>query len=1048
MRTFTLLARNLTWFWRTNLAVVLGVTTATAVLAGALLVGDSVRASLRNLVLSRLGNAESAVSSGGFFREKLAEELGPACPMIAMDGVAAHEPSGRRTAGVQVYGVDERFWEFQGEAGEPPRGREAMLSAALAEELGSKAGDTILLRVAKPSAIPLESLHGRKESTGQTIRLTMSGVVKREFSLRPQQGELRAVYVPLARLQRDLGLANNGDRPGGLSHRVNTILVGHRQDLRSALKQRYRLEDLGLRLRLLETPGCWSLESESGMIPDALADVALSTAKRLGLRAEPVLSYLANRIRVGDRETPYSLVTAMDAPPAPAADDGIPPGITLNQWAARDLAAKPGDTVTLDYYVWKSDGRLDTATAQFRLAQIVPITGAAADRKLAPDYPGITESDSLHDWDPPFPLDMARIRPVDEQYWKQYRATPKAFVRMARGRQLWGTRFGSLTSIRIFPPSPQFDNALRAAIDPATAGLTVVPVRAEGLEAARGATDFGEYFVYFSFFLMVSALLLTGLFFRLGVEQRMREIGILRALGFTAAKIRALFLLEGMALALAGAGAGVAAALGYGAVILYGLRTWWVDAVGTRLLSLHASAPSLLWGAAAGALTGLCTIAWTLRRLQTATPRGLVAGERKVSPNRRRLSLATGAILIAAALLAAAWMGKLDQTAGFFGAGTLLLMAALLLESAWLRSRGFAAIGSQVTLGLRSAAYRPGRSILCIALIASATFVIVSLEAFQREAPSSEMAGYPLMAESVLPLIHNPSSAAGREALNIPALPGVEIVPFRLRPGDDASCLNLYQPRNPRILAPLASFHHWPRLEAKSADGAIPAMADANSMTYVLHLKPGEVFVLNGARFRIVEALQDSIFQSELLISEENFLRLYPEVEGFRFFLLKAPREAVPALEEALSDYGFDIQSVAARLASFHRVENTYLATFRALGGLGLILGTIGLAAILLRNVLERRQELALLRAVGYRPRHVAAMVIAENLLLLWLGLGTGTSCALLGIAPAIASRGGHLPLVSIGTLLAAVLATGILASLAATGAALRSPLLAGLRSE
>lgn len=403
---------------------------------------------------------------------------------------------------------------------------------------------------------------------------------------------------------------------------------------------------------------------------------------------------------------------------------------------------------------------------------------------------------------------------------------------------------------------------------------------------------------------------------------------------------------------------------------------------------------------------------------------------------------------MAAALLAAAGMGKLDQTAGFFGAGALLLTAALLLESAWLHARGFAAIGGQVTLGLRSAAYRPGRSILCIALIASATFVIVSLEAFQREAPSAEMFGYPLMAESALPLIHNPSTATGREALNIPSLPGVEIVPFRLRPGDDASCLNLYQPRNPRILAPLASFNPWSKLHSKFYLGEIPAIADANSMTYALHVKLDEVFELIGTRFRMVESLQDSIFQSEILISEENFLRLYPGVEGFRFFLLKAPPEAVPVLEEALADYGFDIQTVASRLASFHRVENTYLATFRALGGLGLILGTIGLAAILLRNVLERRKELALLRAVGYRPRHVAAMVIAENLLLLSLGLATGTICALLAISPAIASRGGHLPLASIGALLAAVLATGILASLGATAAALRSPVLAGLSSE
>jgi putative ABC transport system permease protein len=1047
MRTYTLLARNLTWYWRTNLAVVLGVTTATAVLAGALLVGDSVRGSLRDLVLSRLGNVESAVSGSVFFREKLAEELGSACPLIALEGVAAREPGGPRAAslqiyGVQVYGVDERFWRFQGEAGEPPRGREVLLSAALARELGSKAGDTVLLRVAKPSAIPLESLHGRKDDTGRTIRLTMSGVAKREFSLRPQQGDVRGVYVPLARLQRDLGLAN----------KVNTILVGHgdahQQDLQSTLKKRYRLEDLGLRLRLLETPGCWSLESESGMISDALAGLALSTAKRLELRAEPVLSYLANRIRVGDRETPYSLVTAMDAPPAPSADEGI----TLNEWTARDLAAKPGDTVTLDYYVWKSDGRLDTATARFHLAQIVPIAGLAADRQLAPDYPGLTDADSLHDWDPPFPVDLARIRPADEQYWKQYRATPKAFVRLARGRELWGTRFGSLTSIRFFPQRAegfaQLENALREAIDPAASGLAVLPVRAQGLEAARGATDFGEYFVYFSFFLMVSALLLTGLFFKLGVEQRVREIGTLRALGFSAAKIRALFLCEGVVLAAAGAMLGVVAALGYGGLILYGLRTWWVDAVGTRLISLHVSAPSLLWGAASGAITGLATVAWTLRRLQTATPRGLVAGERKIGPNRWRLPLATGAIMIAAALLAAAWMGRLDETGGFFGAGTLLLIAALLFESAWLSSRGFAAIRGRVSLGVRNAAYRPGRSILCIALIASATFIIVSLDAFQREGPSPLTAGYPLMAQSVLPLIHNPATAAGREALNIPSLPGVEIVPFRLRPGDDASCLNLYQPRNPGILAPLSSFNPWRKLRSEFYLGEIPAIADANSMTYVLHLKLDEVFELNGTKFRIVEALHDSIFQSELLISEENFLRLYPEVEGFQFFLLKAPPEAVPVLEEALADYGFHIQSVASLLANFHRVENTYLATFRALGGLGLILGTIGLAAILLRNVLERRKELALLRAVGYRPRHVAAMVMAENLLLLLLGLATGTSCALIAIAPAIASRGGHLQFGSILTLLAAVLATGIVASLAATGIALRSPLLAGLQSE
>jgi putative ABC transport system permease protein len=244
----------------------------------------------------------------------------------------------------------------------------------------------------------------------------------------------------------------------------------------------------------------------------------------------------------------------------------------------------------------------------------------------------------------------------------------------------------------------------------------------------------------------------------------------------------------------------------------------------------------------------------------------------------------------------------------------------------------------------------------------------------------------------------------------------------------------------------------WLLLESDPADGVIPAIADANSMTYALHLKLGEEFVLDKARFRIVAALQDSLFQGELLISEKNFLRLFPDVAGYRFFLLKVPparaADVTTALERALADYGFDIQPAEARLASFHKVENTYLSTFRSLGALGLVLGTVGLGAILLRNVLERRRELALLRAVGYRPHHLAAMVLAENVLLVLLGLATGTACALLAIAPAVYLRGGHVPGVSLSVLLATVLVTGIGASLAATAAALRSPLLAALRSE
>jgi putative ABC transport system permease protein len=124
------------------------------------------------------------------------------------------------------------------------------------------------------------------------------------------------------------------------------------------------------------------------------------------------------------------------------------------------------------------------------------------------------------------------------------------------------------------------------------------------------------------------------------------------------------------------------------------------------------------------------------------------------------------------------------------------------------------------------------------------------------------------------------------------------------------------------------------------------------------------------------------------------------------------------------------------------------LSTFQTLGGLGLLVGTLGLAAVVLRNVLERRRELALLGAVGYHTAHLFTIVVAENLLLLAWGLAIGTACALVAIAPTAFERGGRLPLTSSGWLLLAVFAAGLLSSIVATRAALRTPLLAALRSE
>ena len=1107
MQTTQLIKRSLAYYWQTNLVVVLGVAIAVSVLAGALLIGESVRGSLRDLSSQRLGKTDNLISSANFFREQLAAELEQqgqsTCPMIALDGVVIHEPSKRRAGGVKVYGVDERFWKFNGVASVAvPENRNAYVSQSLASELGSNPGESLVLRIEKPSEIPVESLHGRKEDPGRTIRLNIASVLGAEslgeFSLQPQHGAVRAVFVSLRFLQQEL--EHNG--------RVNAILVAGAQpapSIATLLKSKATLDDLGLKLRAVNDQTI-SLESDSRIINEHVTAAANEAAKALTLRTVPVLSYLANSISTGERSIPYSLVTALDDETLTHLDrfetaKPAHPPIILNDWTARDLNAKRGDTVSLEYYLWHENGRLETKKADFQLVAIVPITGLAADRDLVPEYPGITESEDMSQWDPPFPIDLDRVRKQDEDYWHQYRATPKAFIPLSTAQSLWGTRFGKLTSIRVESPNNQltpetlnnYGESLRKSLDPALIGFQVVPVRDQGQAASRGATDFGEYFLYFSFFLVVAALMLTTLFFKLGIEQRAREIGTLQAIGFSDGGIRKLFLVEGALLAGIGSLLGLVGAIAYAALLMYGLRTWWVGAVGTTALTLHISWMSLVIGAVGGVVAAVVCIYVTLWRLGRSSTRSLLMGfvedtSVKATRAQGRAFLGPVFMLIGIVLLTAGALHLIPRVAAFFGGGVILLVAGVFFLSSWLKRSNRPPIQGSgwwtiARLGFRNATYRPGRTVLCITLIASAAFIIVAVDAFRRSGTSasdrkSGTGGFPFLAESQLPIVHDANTPEGRDSLNLgnndSTLKDVRFTNLRVRPGDDTSCLNLYQPRNPKIVAPPQAFlndnrftfqsslagtteeknNPWLLLDHQFDDGAVPVIGDANSLTYVLHLGVGDELVVDAAtgplKLRVVAALSDSIFQGELLMSEKNFLRLFPAEAGYRMFLIDAPNsQAVSTtLEDRLSDFGFDVSSTDERLANFHRVENTYLSTFQMLGGLGLALGTLGMAAVLLRNVFERRRELALLRAVGYNSSHFAAMVITENVLMLCCGLAVGFVCALLAIAPVLFERGGRLPNISLGLLLLAVLLSGAIASLVATLAALRSPLLPALRAE
>ncbi len=240
-----------------------------SVLAGALVVGTSVKASLRELAVSRLGNVDDLVASTGFFRAALSADLDRlnagvpgrnVAAFIALDGLAADGTNTRRAAGVAIYGVDDTFFEFQGvsvPAGDDGAfgGRQALVSPALARDLGIAAGDSVLARLPSPSVVPSATLHGRRDTLGKTMRATVRAVLPESglgvFSLRPQQGEVRAIFLPLARVQRELERPDRANALVVTRGRVGVDAVsnGVRLDVADAVKRAMTLADAGLSLR-------------------------------------------------------------------------------------------------------------------------------------------------------------------------------------------------------------------------------------------------------------------------------------------------------------------------------------------------------------------------------------------------------------------------------------------------------------------------------------------------------------------------------------------------------------------------------------------------------------------------------------------------------------------------------------------------------------------------------------------------------------------------------------------------------------------------------
>ncbi len=1124
MTLWTLALRSLRFHARAHLGVLLGATVGAAVLIGALLVGDSVRGSLRDMALARLGKIEAAMATGDrLFRAALATKLN-AAPVLALPGTVNSSDGSRRANRVHVLGVDENFWKLAAKA--PPFATvppdSVVLNQALAEQLAAKPGDEVLLRVSKVSALSQDVALTTRDGQTVALRLRVHAVVGNEqlgrFSLQANQVAPFNAFVPLGLLQERavaMGRANlsatarSVKLPAKLKDSSPPVKLQEKDAAPFAnelLPSNWNLQDAQLDLRLLTNSSALELRTDRIFLDPP----AVRAARAVDTNAQPVLTYLATLLRAGTNATAYPMVTAAGAPlvPPDLRDDEV----VINQWLADQLQLKPGGELELSYFLPDSGAALIEATNRFRVRSIVPMQMPWADRSLMPDFPGIAKAERIGDWDAGFPMKHSKL--VDDPYWKQWRGTPKAFVSLSAGRKMWANRFGDTTAVRFPVENSQFairnsqlENSLLTALKPADFGLVFQPVREQALKASREGQDFGGLFIGFSFFLIIAACVLVSLLFQFGVEQRATEVGTLLALGFTPQQVRRLFLLEGAGLSLLGSLLGAAGGVWYARAMLHALSTVWRDAVGTSDLNFHAEPATLAGGILGSVLVAVFTLWLALRKQAKRPARELLAGGGEEplasAPVKSMRGFVIGAVclLSALALIGTAWAKQDSAAAGiFFGAGALLLGAAMAFTSAFLSKleRSEAAANLTLTsLGIRNATRRRRRSLATVAMLACGSFLIVSIGAFRLDEHAdatkraSGTGGFALLGESTLPVVQDLNSSLGREFFNLDAkaMTNVSVVPFRVRDGDDASCLNLNRAQKPRLLGVkpgllaerggfkfagvakgLAKDDGWrllgtgartPTSASAAADmgvrAPIAAIADEASILWALGKKLGDTVDFTDERgqpfkVRLVASLAGSVLQGNLIIAEDEFTARYPGEAGYRFFLVDAPPERTAdvsaALTQALRDAGLELAPTTRRLAQFNAVQNTYLGTFQVLGGLGLLLGSAGLGVVVLRNVLERRGELALLLAVGFRAKSLRWLVLSEHAGLLLLGLGAGVVAAAVAVLPALRSGSDALPLGTLGLTLAGVLVSGLVFTVMATAWSLRGRLLDSLRNQ
>jgi putative ABC transport system permease protein len=445
-------------------------------------------------------------------------------------------------------------------------------------------------------------------------------------------------------------------------------------------------------------------------------------------------------------------------------------------------------------------------------------------------------------------------------------------------------------------------------------------------------------------------------------------------------------------------------------------------------------------------LMGVITLYFVSRRQLKKSPTELLqSGEFiRLSPKRRSkmlpfsINLWVEGLLWICALVLFGYSICSDTFPGpsYFGIGALFLTAGILRMVRLSRAR--APKNKDDLLGRLD--FRSGRKIATSSLLAVGTFLVLGAGAFRQDLLNtskiriSGTGGFSHIIHTSLPLYDDLLGEEAAELFDLDSslLEDIKIVPLRSHGGDDASCLNLHQSTSPPLYgldvhSILGRFKfvegNWSELKKPYPNRIVPAVVDQNTLLWSLKKRAGDRIPYldgKGEKFEveICAVVQGSFLQGALYISEKDWLRNFPQRGGYQQFWIGGEGKeslAVAHLEDRLLNYGLRSESTLDRLKKLKQVENTYLSIFQALGALGVILGTVGLFVVVLRNLWERREEQALLSALGYSFHQLKKIYYTENVRVVFFGIILGVCAGFMGLVPALIKKINDISYLAIG---------------------------------